>query len=96
MLRHFKFNPLVVGLLILPSLIAAASVTNAQSFANQTCRFLPQDSEWPSHEEWSELNTTINGRLIATIPLASVCHDPNFNETACAALVAGWILPQTQ
>lgn len=68
----------------------------AQRPSSPTCRFLPEDEGWPSHQEWSKLNATVGGRLIATIPLASVCHDPNFNETECAALAAGWALPQTQ
>ncbi|KAF9774840.1 hypothetical protein IL306_007126 [Fusarium sp. DS 682] len=46
-------------------------------------RNLPTDASWPSVSEWNDLNTTVGGRLIATIPLAVVCHDPNFDEAKC-------------
>lgn len=52
-----------------------------------TCRSIPGDATWPSAEDWSRLNTTVNGRLSATVPLGHVCHDPTYNETQCAELI---------
>ena len=61
-----------------------------------TCRCLPGDSCWPGATEWAQLNTTVGGRLIPTVPLATVCHDPYYNEAACSLLQAQWQMPLTQ
>lgn len=66
----------------------------------QSCRNIPGDVDWPTQQEWASLNTTVGGRLIATVPLASVCHDEGefaqYNETACDALRQRWDLSQVQ
>ncbi|KAF2805464.1 isoamyl alcohol oxidase [Mytilinidion resinicola] len=59
------------------------------------CRCIPQDPCWPSTADWDRLNDTLSGRLIATVPLAHVCHDPQYNQTACDALKKGWPYIQT-
>ncbi|KAI0010208.1 FAD binding domain protein [Xylariaceae sp. FL0662B] len=81
------------------SLAALQTLTLLQlTVANQpksNCRCIPGDACWPNSQAWSKLNATIGGRLIATTPLASVCHDPHYNETACSALKAAWAAPKT-
>lgn len=62
--------------------------------ASTSCRALPGDLAWPSLLEWQTLNATVNGRLVATVPLGSPCHDPNYNETECAYLQSQWLFPQ--
>ncbi|QKX64758.1 uncharacterized protein TRUGW13939_11934 [Talaromyces rugulosus] len=59
------------------------------------CRCLPGDSCWPSTSQWDSLNRTVNGRLVATVPIGSPCHDPHYDEAACADLQSNWNLPQT-
>ncbi|CAM1503621.1 Fc.00g012120.m01.CDS01 [Cosmosporella sp. VM-42] len=59
------------------------------------CRSLPGDASWPSVTVWNRLNSTVDGRLVKTVPLGSPCHDPNYNADACAALQDAWNLPQT-
>ncbi|KAJ2977104.1 hypothetical protein NUW58_g7913 [Xylaria curta] len=57
------------------------------------CRCFPGDPCWPTEVEWIELNKTLHGKLIATIPIASVCHDSPFlpyNSEACASLRSVW------
>ncbi|KFA66959.1 hypothetical protein S40285_05754 [Stachybotrys chlorohalonatus IBT 40285] len=57
------------------------------------CKVLPGDRDWPSTSQWSSLNGTVNGRLIASVPLGSVCHDApfnNYNADACARLQNTW------
>lgn len=74
-------------------LLATAAKTQA-SF----CRNIPGDDGWPAETEWTQLNKTVGGRLIATIPQASVCHSSpydDFNETACEVLKTGWDYAQT-
>ncbi|KAL3295350.1 FAD binding domain-containing protein [Colletotrichum asianum] len=63
--------------------------------ADDTCRVLPGDAAWPSTDSWNTLNTTVGGKLIATVPIGSVCHDPNYDEAACTALQDAWVLPET-
>ncbi|KKK21266.1 hypothetical protein P175DRAFT_0450907 [Aspergillus ochraceoroseus IBT 24754] len=72
----------------------AALASNAVASSSQ-CYCMPGDSCWPSDSTWSSLNSTVGGRLIKTVPIGSPCHDPNYDEAACAALQADWTLPQT-
>ncbi|KAK2046618.1 FAD binding domain-containing protein [Colletotrichum somersetense] len=60
-----------------------------------SCRCLPGDDCWPSTSSWDALNSTVAGKLVATVPIGSVCHDPNYDEAACTALQESWTLPQT-
>lgn len=65
----------------------------------RSCKDIPGDTSWPTPGDWDKLNHTVEGRLIATIPLASVCHTAgidNYNETACEALKAEWDFAQAQ
>ncbi|KAI0124074.1 FAD binding domain-containing protein [Xylariales sp. AK1849] len=52
---------------------------------------MPGDAEWPSIEEWGQLNDTVQGRLIAAVPLASICHGSEYSETACDSLRESWV-----
>jgi hypothetical protein len=61
-----------------------------------SCRFIPGDAGWPASKEWSQLNASIHGQLIATIPPGHVCHDPTYDAEACAILNQTWIMPQSQ
>ncbi|KAM0815868.1 putative FAD-binding PCMH-type domain-containing protein [Seiridium cardinale] len=76
---------------------STAVLTAAPLFAMgaqaSACYCMPGDSCWPSATTWSQLNTTVEGRLIATVPIGSPCHDPNYDAAACAALQGNWTLP---
>jgi hypothetical protein len=66
--------------------------------ANTSCKSIPGDAAWPSTDVWNALNETVNGRLIATVPLPSVCHlEPfgTYNEDACIAMKTAWLDDQT-
>lgn len=57
------------------------------------CRMLPGDEAWPKAVQWERLNRTVGGRLITSIPYASVCHDApfqNYNADGCATIQAEW------
>ncbi|CAG8958606.1 hypothetical protein HYFRA_00009923 [Hymenoscyphus fraxineus] len=76
----------------------AAVISTRQT--NSSCRAIPGDSNWPSQDVWTELNKTVGGRLIATIPQAAVCHREGYggvqyDEAACAALAKVWDFPKT-
>jgi hypothetical protein len=65
---------------------------------SSNCRCFPGDTCWPSEAAWNELNNTLAGRLIPTIPIASVCHNSPFGQydaEACADLKSIWDFPQT-
>ena len=88
------FSSSQVGLITLGLLaVLAPTLANNQT---SSCRCIPGDACWPDQPTWSELNNTVHGRLIATTPLASVCHEPTYDEAACSQLAEVWNLPQTQ
>ncbi|KAK3689262.1 putative FAD-dependent isoamyl alcohol oxidase [Podospora appendiculata] len=63
-----------------------------------SCRNIPGDPGWPSLADWAQLNKTVHGQLIGTVPQASVCHTgpySDYDETACQALRDGWDLAGT-
>lgn len=54
------------------------------------CHVLPQDKEWPSWQQWRTLNESVEGRLIAGKPLASICYGEEADAAACAVLQNNW------
>lgn len=62
----------------------------------KTCLSLPGDLNWPKDADWQSLNRTVDGKLVATDPIGSPCHDPTYNATACDELKAAWANPLTQ
>ncbi|KAF2226022.1 FAD binding domain-containing protein [Elsinoe ampelina] len=55
----------------------------------------PGQTCWPTSNDWSQFNATVGGRLIATVPIGSPCHDPTYDAAACDALKASWFNPLT-
>ncbi|KAK1995543.1 FAD binding domain-containing protein [Colletotrichum falcatum] len=75
---------------------ALVTLTSAAAVApKQQCRCLPGDACWPSTASWDALNATVGGRLVATAPIGSPCHDPTYDAEACAALQSSWSNPLT-
>ncbi|KAK4220506.1 hypothetical protein QBC38DRAFT_494156 [Podospora fimiseda] len=62
-----------------------------RSYNGPRCKTSPQDSEWPTKEEWQQLNKTVDGRLLQPSPAPSVCYPShsNYNSTTCAFLTSG-------
>ncbi|KAK2737646.1 hypothetical protein FQN57_007453 [Myotisia sp. PD_48] len=54
------------------------------------CRCFPGDKCWPKENVWQQFNKTVDGALIRTQPLASPCHDPNYDEAKCNQLKQQW------
>lgn len=77
---------------LLGALLALGSV----STACQSCRCFPGDDCWPAQDVWSSFNETVDGRLIATVPLASPCHAPNYDAEVCKELKNEWMEPEVQ
>lgn len=78
---------LVVGLAYLSPTALASTIE---------CRCYPGENCWPSPEDWATLNSSVSGRLVATVPLGSPCHDPIYNAAVCKTLQENWVWPQEQ
>ncbi|KAF4411171.1 FAD-linked oxidoreductase yvdP [Fusarium acutatum] len=74
--------------LLVPFLLLGAAGCKA---ATPNCKCFPSDSCWPSDHDWDHLNSTVGGRLVATVPLGSPCHDPNFDAEECQHLQSEWL-----
>ncbi|EAQ86080.1 hypothetical protein CHGG_07333 [Chaetomium globosum CBS 148.51] len=73
----------------------AVDVDASVSINISNCKCFPGDACWPSTNDWANLNQTVSGRLIATVPLGQACHDPNYDSARCQALRDGWQSPAT-
>ncbi|KAJ5482960.1 FAD-linked oxidoreductase patO [Penicillium diatomitis] len=76
------------------ALFAAAAAAPPRGRDTTSCRCMPGDKCWPAPPAWSNLNNTLGGRLIATVPIGSPCHDPTYDAAACQALQGNWTHPQ--
>lgn len=79
-----------VGLLGLFGLYGTVVATSS------SCRCFPGDKCWPSTQEWDALNSTVSGRLIASVPIGTPCHVPNYDEAKCKFLQDNWRDPALQ
>ncbi|KXS93760.1 hypothetical protein AC579_6005 [Pseudocercospora musae] len=53
----------------------------------EECRCIPEQPCWPSAVEWEAFNRTVNGRLLANIPVAISCYKgPLQNAPECASI----------
>lgn len=68
-----------------PSLAWAACVT-------KQCKEFPGSPGWPSASDWSQLNSTVGGKLLKTVLPGGVCHEgqPNYNEDQCPEVAEEW------
>lgn len=59
-----------------------------------TARQTPNTPCFPKDDDWKALNSSVNGALIKTIPLASVCYQDSpfddFNDTLCKEVASQW------
>ena len=97
MLSHSLIKGLASTILLLP--LVDAGLIKARN-GTATCKYIPGDAAWPTQDTWNQLNHTVGGRLIATVPQAAVCHVGGYatlkpNEAACEALRPEWNSPQT-
>jgi hypothetical protein len=76
------------------TLIGAISVNAVP--ATPGCKTFPGDKTWPGKADWDAFNQTVNGRLVATVPLGTPCHGSSFNNATCESLKSQWQTEQIQ
>ncbi|KAI1811657.1 hypothetical protein GGS20DRAFT_578909 [Poronia punctata] len=59
------------------------------------CKNFPGDRSWPTNRDWAQLNSTVGGRLRASHPLGSACHDPEYVAETCENLKKTWAFSGT-
>jgi hypothetical protein len=87
---------------ILPSLVPIGSFEGMSSSTSPICRCFPGDSCWPSLYDWRSFNSSIDGILIASVPIAAVCHEFHssdtpvltYNSNACEEAKDNWFSPE--
>ncbi|KAL2760206.1 hypothetical protein ACRALDRAFT_1038748 [Sodiomyces alcalophilus JCM 7366] len=57
------------------------------------CKTYPGDPRYPVQAVWNVFNLLSGGKLIKTVPFASVCYDDfgNFDQARCDFISANWI-----
>ncbi|KAJ5947428.1 hypothetical protein N7466_000443 [Penicillium verhagenii] len=84
------------ALLAFLSVYPDISLAKAVPRGSTSCRYIPGDAGWPTVNQWQALNASVSGRLIATNPIAHVCHDPTYSEAECEYLQKEWGIPSLQ
>lgn len=87
-------------LLFPPAFQATFILAQEPKSGDSRCKVIPGDIGWPSTGAWNQLNQTVGGRLISTVPQAAVCYPKGFagiqaNQASCADLAKNWDFPQT-
>ncbi|KAF4978564.1 hypothetical protein FZEAL_5097 [Fusarium zealandicum] len=75
-------------------IISLTTVILGAASGSTKCKCFPGEKCWPSESEWKSLNSSVNGRLIKTVPLGSPCHDPTYDEKQCQYLQSQWQLTE--
>ncbi|KAK3937418.1 FAD-binding domain-containing protein [Diplogelasinospora grovesii] len=72
-----------------PRLSAQVRGTRA---AAPSCKAVPGSDAWPSLEIWSQLNQSLDGRLLHPTPPGAVCHPghDSYNAAECPSLQTSW------
>ena len=91
----------LVGVLVLAllHLQLGSSATVAPHYSrsiDENCRCMPGDTCWPTTEDWTAFNSSLSGKLVATVPIGSPCHDPTYVEAECLSLQQQWFMPEVQ
>ncbi|KAI1371219.1 putative alcohol oxidase [Hypoxylon crocopeplum] len=90
---HVRIHLIIVISSVVGTIIGQTRAREYQS--SQSCRCFPGDSCWPTKVSWEQLNKTVGGRLIATIPLGTPCHGDEYDESRCREIRDTWNLPDT-
>ncbi|KAF2084760.1 FAD/FMN-containing isoamyl alcohol oxidase MreA [Saccharata proteae CBS 121410] len=78
---------------LVPVSLELSSVNGKSDSTSSSCKCFPGDACWPSETAWAAFNASVDGNLIATIPLAQPCHAPYYDQALCASMQANWTEP---
>ena len=72
--------------------LLSVAVFHSGVFADKACKATPYSSAWPSENDWQALNSSIDGRLLKTVPVASSCWsgNPYGSQVPCDAVETNW------
>jgi hypothetical protein len=85
------------SLAIIVSILFVGQSVARSSPGKTECKCIPGDACWPSTQDWADFNATIGGRLVVPdAPLASVCHNPYYDEKSCKYVQKEWTSPWLQ
>lgn len=90
-MAFIRYTPLLFSIISSFLDTTSAATLHPKPRATSQCKVSPSDAAWPSASDWAALNTTVSGRLIKVVPLASVCYAPNYNETECEYVSNNWM-----
>lgn len=92
----------LITVIVVAAAIAVGRSSESRLSSQNKCRIIPGDASWPSPNIWQQLNKTVDGKLIATVPIAAACHttlfgqsNSLFDQDACNALRDNWHFPET-
>ena len=77
--------------------LLSRSVPSNSSSNSSSCHCYPGDACWPNTNEWNDFNRTLGGKLIATVPIASACHNDAYaayDAAACTTLQSEWFMEE--
>ncbi|KDQ14445.1 hypothetical protein BOTBODRAFT_66050 [Botryobasidium botryosum FD-172 SS1] len=76
---RFTHHPaLAISLLLVPGAVATLQHCTAE------------DPCWPDDISWAQLNCTLQGRLVRSLPSAAPCHIPYYDAETCVTVKANW------
>ncbi|TGO19737.1 hypothetical protein BPAE_0334g00040 [Botrytis paeoniae] len=88
---HAKILLYINALAVFFSFSVLAAASSNGSTKVPACRYMPGDSEWPSDNDWQQLNQTIGGKLIRGVPMARPCYaGSDYDPKICATLASTW------
>jgi hypothetical protein len=85
-------KPIIIMVANLAFTLFSVAAFHSGVFAAKTCKTTPHRSSWPSEHDWQALNSSIDGRLLKTVPVASSCWsgNPFGSQVSCDTVEDGW------
>ncbi|VDB91853.1 unnamed protein product [Peniophora sp. CBMAI 1063] len=68
-------------MIVSPVAVLAAGLFAKVAAAASLCRNQPGDPDYPTDDDWTQLNSTVDGRLVAAVPTAKWCADVGCSQT---------------
>ncbi|ORY02849.1 FAD binding domain-containing protein [Clohesyomyces aquaticus] len=72
--------------------LAAVHSEKRQPNVPKKCKTYPTDPDWPSEQQWEDLDSRLDGALIKSIPEASICYRNGsaIESAQCQSLTDTW------